>query len=70
MNTYESSFTSKIYADFNAVRNGDGGHLFHLSCSAFEINISLEHSHFPIVPGFRSLAAWRSSAANSKVFVW
>ena len=36
---------------------------------AFEVNVSLVHGHFPVVPGLGTLTTWGSSAADSEVFV-
>ena len=47
----ESGGLSEIDIDFDTVGDGDGGDFFHLGGSAFKVNISLVHSHFPIIPG-------------------
>ena len=67
--TEESGGLSEIDVDFDTVGDSDRSDFFHLSGSALEVNISLEDSHFPIVPSFWTLTAWGSSAADSQVLV-
>jgi hypothetical protein len=47
----QSSGSSKINADFNSVGNSDGSDFLHLCSCAFEVDISLEDAHLPVVPG-------------------
>ena len=61
---------SEIDVDFDTVGDSNGSYLFHLSGSAFEVNISLIDGHLPIVPCLGTLTAGSSSAANSQVLVW
>jgi len=60
---------SEIDVDFNSAWNSNGGDFFHLGGSAFEVNISFEDGHFPVIPGFGTLTAWSSSAADSEIFI-
>jgi len=64
-----SGCSSKINADLNAVGDGDRSDFFHLSSCALKIYVSLENCHFPVIPCFRSLTTWRSSAADTQMFV-
>lgn len=66
---WQSCGSSKINADFDTIGDGDGGNLSHLSSSTFQIDVSLEHSHLPVIPSFGTLTTRSSSAADSQVLV-
>ncbi len=61
---------SEIYVDFDSAWNSNGGDFFHLGSSAFEVNISFEDGHLPVVPSFGTLTAGGSSAADSQMLIW
>lgn len=65
----QSCGSSKVNADFDSIGDGNRSNFFHLSCSAFEVDVTFKDSHFPIIPSLRSLSARRSSAADTKMFV-
>lgn len=70
VSTRWSGGLSEVDVDFDTAGDSNGGDFLHLGSSAFEVNISLEDGHFPVVPGFWTLTAWSSSAADSQMFIW
>lgn len=65
----ESGGSPEVYADFDAVGDGDRGDFFDLPGSAFEVDVSLVDGHFPVIPGLGTLTARSSSAADAKMLV-
>ena len=61
---------SEIDVDLDSAWDSNGGDFFHLGSSAFEVNISLEDGHLPVVPSLGTLTTWSSSAADSQVLIW
>lgn len=59
----------EVDTDFDSVGNSDRGDFFHLSSSAFKIDVSLVDGHFPMVPSLGALTAGRSSGGDFKVLV-
>jgi hypothetical protein len=68
-NNGQSGCSSEVDADLDSVGDGDGSDFFHLASCALEIDVSLENSHFPVIPSLGSLTAGGSSAADAKVLV-
>ena len=61
----QRSVSPEVHADFDAVGDGNRCDFFDLCWGAFQINVSLINSHFPVIPGFGSLTARSPSAADS-----
>ena len=66
---FTSSGSSKIDADLNTTGDGNRCNFFDLAGCAFQVDISLVHSHLPVIPSLGTLTAGSSSATNTEMFV-
>jgi len=64
-----SSCSSKIYAYLNPTWNSYWGHLFDLTSCALQVDVSLVHSHLPVIPSLGSLTAGSSSTTDAEMLV-